>query len=122
TGTAVGQGEWVSSVPGEFYERTALVRSGAADRAGGEQITGAQCCSVGGEVSELLRRGPVVLGEGRLGDGVTVETHGQGDVEPRFRHVLANAGQRLRVAGRRRDPRGVQRGEWHQPRRDRGGG
>src|SRR5690606_31361463 len=75
-GGAVGQGDRLRPTPGELQQRPALVALRTADRARGVEVTGAQAGAVGGEVRQLLSRGPVEAGEGRLADPVTVDVDG----------------------------------------------
>ena len=53
---AAGQCQRLAAAPGQLEQRAALVALGAGDRAGGEQVAGAQRGAVDGQVGQLLAR------------------------------------------------------------------
>ena len=97
-------------------------RFGAADRAGGEQVAGAQGGAVDGHVGEHLGRRPVharrTAGGRRSRRSARTSSARS---RPHGSLGVVQVGQRRGSAGRRRDPGRVQRRQRDDPRRDRGG-
>jgi hypothetical protein len=92
---------------------------GSGDGAGREEVAGAQCRAVAGEVGELLSWGPVVAGEGGFADLGAVEFDAQAEVVAPV--VAVEVGQRDRVLQRRGDARLDEGVEGDDPRGDGGG-